>query len=104
MHDPASIGTIGRALSSLSRGFAIAGGLVLTALTVLSVVSIGARVAVGKPVPGDFELVEMGGGVAVFAFLAYCHLKRGNVIVDFFTMRASARHKLLLDLVGHLIY
>jgi len=94
----------GRALMALSRAVAIAGGLILTALTVLSVGSIAARAAAGRPMPGDFELVEMGCGIAVFAFLPYCHLKRGNVIVDFFTLKASAGLKLALDLAGHLIY
>lgn len=94
----------GAALNALSRVFAVAGGLILTALTLLSVVSIAARAALGKPVPGDFELVEMGCGIAVFAFLPYCHLKNGNVIVDFFTLKASDGLKRLLDLAGHLIY
>ncbi len=95
---------IGRALTGLSRGFAVAGGLILTALTVLSVVSIAARVVIGKPLPGDFELVEMGCGIAVFAFLPYCHLKRGNVIVDFFTLKASDALKRALDIAGHVVY
>ena len=80
----------GRALMALSRAVAIAGGLILTALTILSVGSILARVLLSRPLPGDFELVEMGCGIAVFAFLPYCHLKRGNVIVDFFTLKASS--------------
>jgi TRAP-type C4-dicarboxylate transport system permease small subunit len=95
---------IGRALTGLSRGFAVAGGLILTALTVMSVGSIAARVVVGKPLPGDFELLEMGCGIAVFAFLPYCHLKRGNVIVDFFTLKAPEGFKSLLDLLGNFIY
>lgn len=95
---------IGGALTRLSRGFAVAGGLILTALTVMSVGSIAARVVVGRPLPGDFELVELGCGIAVFAFLPYCHLKSGNVIVDFFTLKASEALKRLLDLAGHVVY
>ncbi len=95
---------IGGALTALSRICAVAGGLILTALTVLSVGSIAARTVAGKPLPGDFELVELGCGIAVFAFLPYCHLKKGNVIVDFFTLKASDSFKRLLDLAGNVVY
>ncbi len=104
MPDSAAKGTIERALNALSRAFAVAGGLILTALTVLSVGSIVSRTIFGKPLPGDFELVELGCGVAVFAFLPYCHLKRGNVIVDFLTMKAGAAVKGALDGAGSLFY
>jgi TRAP-type C4-dicarboxylate transport system permease small subunit len=105
MQNPAAqTGTFESLLTALSRAFAVAGGLILTVLTVMSVLSIAARTLLGKPLPGDFELVELGCGVAVFAFLPYCHLKGGNVIVDFFTLKASAGLKRLLDLAGHLVY
>jgi hypothetical protein len=48
---------------ALARMMAIAGGIVLAAITVLTVVSITGRslVPIGlAPVPGDFELVEAG--------------------------------------------
>ena len=102
--NPSRQSGLGVALTALSRVFAVAGGLILTALTVLSVGSIAARTVVGKPLPGDFELVELGCGIAVFAFLPYCHLKSGNVIVDFFTLKASEALKRLLDLAGHAVY
>ena len=98
------IDPVGRALDALGRGFAVACGIVLTALAILSVGSIVSRVVTGKPLPGDFELVEMGCGIAAFAFLPYCLLKRGNVIVDIFTLKAPAAVKRALDAVGGLIY
>lgn len=50
----------------LSRWAAIVGGIVLVALTLMIVASITGRALIGLglgPVPGDFELVEMGTGV-----------------------------------------
>ena len=44
-----------------------------------------------NPVPGDFELVEIGCAVAVFAFLPYCQIRDANVTADIFTARASPR-------------
>ena len=55
----------------LARWAAIVGGIVLVALTIMIVVSIVGRSLIGlglAPVPGDFELVEMGTAVAVLLF------------------------------------
>jgi TRAP-type C4-dicarboxylate transport system permease small subunit len=63
------------------------GGLVLTLVALLSVVSIAGRAlsSVGLgPVPGDFELVEAGTALAVFCFLPWCHLKHGHADVGMF--------------------
>lgn len=70
-----------------SRFMAWFGGFVLTALAVLSVVSITGRAfsfAGLGPVPGDFELVEAGAAVAVFCFLPWCHLKQRHADVNLF--------------------
>lgn len=95
---------VGRVLYRAATGVALLGGLVLFALTLLTVISVVGRAAFSAPIPGDFELVELGMAVAIFSFLPYCQIVRGNVIVDLFTTRASARTKALLDGVGNLIY
>ena len=70
-----------------SRFMAWFGGVVLTAVAILSVVSITGRAfsfaGVG-PVPGDFELVEVGTALAVFCFLPWCHLKQRHADVNLF--------------------
>ena len=95
---------VGRALYRAATGVAVLGGLVLFALTLLSVISIVGRVALSAPIPGDFELVELAMAVAIFSFLPYCQIVRGNVIVDLFTTRASLRTRALLDGIGNLLY
>jgi TRAP-type C4-dicarboxylate transport system permease small subunit len=92
-----------RVLDGLARAFALAGGAVLVAITALSVVSITGRTLRGTPVPGDFELVQVGCAVAIAAFLPWCQRRRGNIIVDFFTTRASARTQGVLDALGALL-
>lgn len=111
MDDPAFLsgppslpGRTGRALLLAARGLAVAGGFVLAAITVVTTFSIVGRAVASAPIPGDFELVEMGTALAVFAFLPYCQLVRGNVAVDFFTSRAPARVKALLDLAANLVF
>lgn len=78
---------------------ALAGGAMLSALTLMSVASIGGRM-IERPIQGDFELVQLGCAVAIAFFLPYCQLSRGNIIVDFFTVRAARRTRRLLDALG----
>jgi len=95
---------VSRLLDVLARTFAFLGGAVLVGITLMSVTSITGRALLGKPVPGDFELVQLGSAVAIAAFLPYCQLRRGNIIVDFFTTRASARAQAVLDALGALLF
>jgi TRAP-type C4-dicarboxylate transport system permease small subunit len=90
-------------LDALARAFALGGGALLALITGMSVVSIAGRTLLGKPVPGDFELVQVGCAAAIAAFLPYCQLRRGNIIVDFFTGKASPATQRLLDRAGALL-
>ena len=83
--------------------FALLGGAVLTALALMSVASIAGRTLFARPLQGDYELVQTGCAVFVALCLPYCQLKHANIIVDFFTTKASepARHR--LDAIGALL-
>ena len=93
---------MGRALELASKALALAGGAILAAITLMAVASIGGRIA-GRPIQGDFELVQLGCAVAIAFFLPYCQLERGNIIVDFFTVRCTARAQRSLDALGALL-
>jgi TRAP-type C4-dicarboxylate transport system permease small subunit len=92
-----------RALAAACRVFALAGGVILAALTLMVMVSVGGR-ALGRPIQGDFELVQVGAAVAIAFFLPYCQWRRANIIVDFFTTRTSPRVQALLDAFGAALY
>lgn len=94
----------GRLLYEVSRCFALIGGLVLCAVAVLITISVTGRFFFSAPISGDIELTGIGTGIAVFAFLPWCQLRRDNVIVDFFMTRASAFTKRMLDAAGSLAY
>jgi TRAP-type C4-dicarboxylate transport system permease small subunit len=91
-------------LAALCRVFAGIGGLTLLAMMLVTVASVTLRGVVGQPIPGDFELVEMGSAIAIFCFLPWCQLTGGNVLVDFFTQSAGARTNHLLEALGDLLY
>ena len=93
----------GRLLFRLCRGFAIAGGLVLTIITVMSVASTASRAVTGRPLLGDFELVQLGCAVAVAAFLPWGQMRRSHVLVDFFTTGVTANTRRVLDGMGALL-
>ena len=95
---------VGRVLTRVSRWFVIIGGLSLTAAGILTVASVMGRYFLNAPIPGDFELVETACALAVFSFLPYCQLQKGNVLVDFFTYKLSARKRGFLDSLSALIY
>lgn len=92
---------MGRALELVCKALALAGGAILAALTLMSAASVGGRIA-GRPIQGDFELVQFGCAIALALFLPYCQLRRANIIVDFFTVRASERTQRALDAAGSL--
>ena len=95
---------VGRVLFQISRAFAIFGGLVLCAMALLTTISVIGRSTISMPVTGDFELIAIGTGVAVFAFLPYCQLIRENVIVDIFMSKTPFRARTICDFIGNFFY
>jgi TRAP-type C4-dicarboxylate transport system permease small subunit len=71
------------------EGWALLGGLLLVCIALMNTWSIISLAVLGFPVPGDFEMVQMGVAVAAFSFLPYCQLKGANVTADIFTAAAS---------------
>ena len=51
----------------------------------VTTISVALRWTTSHPVRGDFEIVSVSAGVAVFGFLGYGTLMRANILVDSFT-------------------
>jgi TRAP-type C4-dicarboxylate transport system permease small subunit len=88
----------------IARVLALAGGVLVVALAALVTASVVMRWAGGEGVNGDFELVQTGLALAVFAFLPLCQAHRGNVIVDTFTARLPGAVQAALDVLWDLVY
>ena len=71
-------------------------------LALMTVVSVIGRAVFGQPVPGDIEITQYVIAVAISAFFPYCLFSGGNLIVDFFTAKASERTRRILDAIGAL--
>jgi TRAP-type C4-dicarboxylate transport system permease small subunit len=96
--------TFGRALHHVAGVLAAIGGVLSCVMAVLVTVSVTGRYLFSAPVPGDYDLVGILCGCAIFSFLPYCQLQRGNVLADFFTHNAPARVKAGLDAFGNVLF
>jgi TRAP-type C4-dicarboxylate transport system permease small subunit len=92
-----------RILEWLAKSLAIVGGLVVVAITLITTASIVGRWLFNSPLLGDTEIVEYGMAVVVACFLPICQWRGENIIVDFFTTRASVRTRDRLDRIGALL-
>ena len=90
-------------LTTLSRLCAILAGLLLTGITLMTCYSLIGRNTIGSTITGDFELTGVATGAAIALFMPLCQLKRGNIIVDFFTAKVSDATNAKLDRLGAFI-
>ena len=97
-------GLLGEQLHRISAWFAIAGGIVLTGMVTLVVISIFGRALFSSPVPGDFEIVALGTAVAIFLFLPYCYMQKGNVAVDIFISRMPPGVQRAMDVLAATLF
>lgn len=91
---------VGRWLYRASEAFALAGGAIFVAIAIMSVASIASRALFGRPLSGDYELVQAACAIFVALCLPFCQMVGGNIIVDFFTTRASTSTQRRLDAFG----
>jgi TRAP-type C4-dicarboxylate transport system permease small subunit len=90
-------------LELLAKACAIAAGVLLTVITLMTCVSLIGRNTTGWTIVGDFELSGFAAGAAIALFLPWCQFRRGNIIVDFFTAKASDATNEKLERAGALL-
>lgn len=87
-------------LEKAAKLCAVLAGVLLVVITLMTCVSLIGRNTTGWSIVGAFELSGSAAGAAIALFLPYCQVRRGNIIVDFFTSRASERTQTALDRFG----
>jgi len=90
-------------LERAARLCAVLAGVLLTAITLVTCVSLIGRNTTGWSIVGAFELTGFAAGAAIALFMPWCQVRRGNIIVDFFTVKASPRTQAGLDRFGALL-
>ena len=96
--------SVGRVLYKVSRWFAVLGGLLLVSCALLTTVSTFSHAIFNVPVHGEFDLVTFGTSSAIYLFLPFCQITRGNIVVDFFFSGSSPRTRGFLDALGSFLY
>ncbi len=99
-HDNPVDVTFMKIFSTLANLCAILAGLLMTVITLLTCVSLIGRNTTGWTIVGDFELTGIAAGAAIALFMPLCQLKRGHIIVDFFTAKASDSTNATFDRMG----
>ena len=92
-----------RLLEKLAKLCAVLAGVLLTVITLITCVSLLGRNTIGWTIVGAFELSASAAGAAIALFMPWCQVRRGNIIVDFFTARASLATRQGLDRFGALL-
>ena len=92
-----------KTLENLAKFCAIVAGLLLTSITLMTCASLIGRNTTGDSIVGAFELTGVAAGAAIALFMPLCQLRRGNIIVDFFTARLSDNANDKLDRFGTLL-
>ena len=89
-------------LEQLSKLCSILSGALLTFITLMTCYSLIGRNTTGTTISGDFELTGVATGAAIALFMPWCQFKKANIIVDFFTAKASQHTVAQLDRLGAL--
>ncbi len=92
-----------RILENLAKLCAILAGVLLTGITLMTCASLIGRNTTGDSIVGAFELTGVAAGAAIALFMPLCQLRRGNIIVDFFTSKMSDAVNDKLDRFGTLL-
>jgi len=85
------------------RVWALAGGLIILALVLITAASALSNLLFNVPFSGEYELAKHFVGIAIFTFLPYCQLTGANVTVDIFTEGFGPRAKAAMLLLSSLL-
>lgn len=93
-----------RSAERLGAALALTGAALSLLIAGLVTVSVLLRWATSNGLPGDFEMVQMAVALAIFSFLPYTQLRRGNMLVDTFTSRLPPRAITAIDAFWDVVY
>jgi len=99
---PLHRGSTLKILELLAKFCSVLSGALLTFITLMTCYSLIGRNTTGQTIVGDFELTGVATGAAIALFMPMCQFKKANIIVDFFTAKASETTTAQLDRLGAL--
>lgn len=103
-HRAAPIHFLGQFVDRACMASAAIAGAVIVAVAVTVTLSVTMRYIGIGGIRGDFEVVELGCGIAAFLFLPLCQRKGNHVMVDIFSMAFPERTRTILDQVWEVLF
>ena len=100
--EPSKLNKLSALLEKVIEAWALIGGILLLGVVLVTAVSMTGNILFHKPVPGDFEIVEVCIAIAAFSFLPYCQTTDSNVSADIFTFGAGPRLIAAFSLIASL--
>ena len=92
-----------KVLEILAKACAVIAGVLLIVITLMTCISLIGRNTTGWSIVGAFELSGFAAGAAIALFMPWCQVRRGNIIVDFFTAHLMPAKQDVLDRIGALM-
>lgn len=83
--------------------WALLGGVAIGLVVAANVWSVVGGALFSRPVPGVYEIVQVGVAVGMFMFLPYCQITGANVSADIFTAKLKGRAQDSLVALGSTI-
>lgn len=87
----------------LSRLMSVIAGAALTFIMLLTVCDVFLRYFFDKPIIGTFEIVGLGGAVAIGFALPITSWMRGHIFVDFFVMKFPKRGQNFINYITRFV-
>jgi TRAP-type C4-dicarboxylate transport system permease small subunit len=90
------------AVKGASSALAAVAGLALAFLMLLTIADVGLRI-LGRPIVGTYELVGLGGAIAIGLSLPLTSWVRGHIYVDSFVARLPRLPRAILNVATRLL-
>lgn len=88
---------------SLSKGLHYVAQLILAIMMILITFDVLGRWLFSKPIKGTVDLTELGLSMVIFLSLAYTHVRKEHISVDFLVEKLSQKVQRIFDIVINII-
>lgn len=87
----------------LSKVMSVIAGVALTAIMLLTVCDVALRYFFDKPIIGTFEMVGLGGAIAIGFAIPITTWMRGHIFVDFFVVKFNKIGQGIINVITRLM-
>ncbi|WP_138417620.1 TRAP transporter small permease [Aquibacillus sediminis] len=90
-------------IDMLSKGLHYVAQFVLFIMAIIVTVDVFSRWMFNKPITGTVDITELGLSMVIFLSLAYTHVKKEHITIDFIVEKFPKRIQLVFDSIINLV-